>query len=256
MQTVSAFNGMRVSLSWFILNYSMLAEWKAVVDRLTEFDALLRQRDTASPFEQGKSPDGGLHIDAVRLEFPDEKMAPRDVAFSLTQGERVALTGASGCGKTTLLYVIRGLWPLGRGRIEVPEGRQLFLTQTPYLPEARLPHVLSYPDSTPRISRERCREILALVELEHLCDNIDTERAWDKTLSSGEQQRLAFGRVWAQKPDWLFLDESLSCVDPACRERILMRLRTDFPSMCVLSVEHYGADSAFYDRRIDMTATV
>ena len=42
MQTVSAFNGMRVSLSWLILNYFMLAEWKAVVDRLTEFDALLR----------------------------------------------------------------------------------------------------------------------------------------------------------------------------------------------------------------------
>lgn len=254
MQTVSAFNGMRVSLSWFILNYSMLAEWKAVVDRLTEFDALLRQRDTASPFEQVKSRDGSLHINAIRLEFPDERTHSRDVAFSLALGECVALTGASGCGKTTLLYAIRGLWPFGRGQIELPEGRQLFLTQTPYLPEASLSDVLSYPDSTLQLSWERCREILSIVELELLYDADDTVCAWDKTLSSGEQQRLAFGRIWAQKPDWLFLDEALSCVDPACRERILLRLRTDFPSMCVLSVEHYGADSPFYDRRIDITA--
>lgn len=254
MQTVSAFNGMRVSLSWFILNYPMLAEWKAVVDRLTEFDALLRERDMESPLEQVKSRDGSLHINAVRLEFPDERTTPRDVAFCLATGERVALTGASGCGKTTLLYAIRGLWPFGRGQIEIPEGRQLFLTQTPYLPEASLSDVLSYPDSTLQLSWERCREILSIVELEHLYDADETVCAWDKTLSSGEQQRLAFGRIWAQKPDWLFLDEALSCVDPACRERILLRLRTDFPSMCVLSVEHYGTDSPFYDRRIDITA--
>ena len=253
MQTVSAFNGMRVSLSWFILNYPMLAEWKAVVDRLTEFDALLRERDMESPLEQVKSRDGSLHINAVRLEFPDERTTPRDVAFCLATGERVALTGASGCGKTTLLYAIRGLWPFGRGQIELPEGRQLFLTQTPYLPEASLSDVLSYPDSTLQLSWERCREILSIVELEQLYDADETVCAWDKTLSSGEQQRLAFGRIWAQKPDWLFLDEALSCVDPACRERILLRLRTDFPSMCVLSVEHYGTDSPFYDRRIDIT---
>lgn len=256
MQTVSAFNGMRVSLSWFILNYPMLAEWKAVVDRLTEFDALLRERDMESPFERGKSLDGSLHVDAVHLEFPDERTPPRDVAFTLTAGERVALTGASGCGKTTLLYALRGIWPLGRGRIELPEGHQLFLSQTPYLPEARLSDVLSYPDSTLRLSREQCQEILSFVELDHLYDANETVRAWDKILSSGEQQRLAFGRIWAQQPDWLFLDEALSCVDPACRERILLRLHTDFPCMCVLGIEHYGADSPFYDRQIDMTATV
>ncbi len=254
MQTVSAFNGMRVSLSWFILNYSILAEWKAVVDRLTEFDALLRERDMESPFARVESRDGGLHINPMHLEFPDERITGRDVVFSLMPGERVALTGPSGSGKTTLLYALRGLWPFGSGRIEIPEGRQLFLTQTPYLPTASLSDVLSYPDSSLRISRERCREILSIVELEHLAESGEAGAAWDKTLSSGEQQRLAFGRIWAQRPDWVFLDEALSCVDPACRERILLRLREDFPSMSVLSVEHYGADSPFYERQIDITA--
>ena len=253
MQTVTAFNGMRVSLSWFILNYSMLAEWKAVVDRLTEFDTLLREGDTGTPFEQVKSTDGRLHMDAVHLMFPDAKAAHRDVTLTLAPGERVALTGPSGSGKTTLLYALRGLWPLGTGQIALPEGRQMFLTQTPYLPEATLAEVLSYPDAALQLSEEQCRAFLSQVELAHLVDMGRQRCAWDKKLSSGEQQRLAFARIWAQQPDWLFLDEALSCVDPACRERILLRLRTDFPSMCVLGIEHYGADSPFYDRQIDIT---
>lgn len=44
MQTFDAFNGVRVSLSWFILNYPTLTEWKATVDRLTQFNSILQEK--------------------------------------------------------------------------------------------------------------------------------------------------------------------------------------------------------------------
>ena len=49
--------------------------------------------------------------------------------------------------------------------------------------------------------------------LEHLLDRLDEEERWDRVLSVGEQQRLAFARVLLHKPDWVFMDEATSALD-------------------------------------------
>ena len=53
-----------------------------------------------------------------------------------------------------------------------------------------------------------------VVGLGHLNDRLDDEEAWDRTLSGGEQQRLAFVRLLLQKPDILVMDEATSALDP------------------------------------------
>ncbi|MFQ9571351.1 MAG: hypothetical protein ACLRZN_03755 [Dialister invisus] len=86
------------------------------------------------------------------------------------------------------------------------------------------------------------------VELDQLIPQMETMQNWGTVLSPGEQQRLSLGRLWLQKPDWAFLDEALSSVDLAGKERILCRLRDDFPAMGVLGIEHYSEHMDFYDR--------
>ena len=61
MQTVTAFNGVRVSLSWFILNYAKLAEWQATVDRLTQFGEVLGEAPPAKKFLYSRSASPDLH---------------------------------------------------------------------------------------------------------------------------------------------------------------------------------------------------
>ena len=62
MQTFDAFNGVRVSLSWFILNYPTLTEWKATVDRLTQFNSILQEKESESSFTRESTNDGSIEL--------------------------------------------------------------------------------------------------------------------------------------------------------------------------------------------------
>lgn len=245
MQTVSAFNGVRVSLSWFILNYRSLAEWKAVVDRLTEFDSLLRAKREQSRMIVRSGAEWDLK--KLTLWLPDGEVLLKNINLKLRAGERVALVGSSGLGKSTVFYLLAGLWPYAEGELIKPAGRALFLAQETYLPKGSIEEALGYP-TLRCLSDEQLRMILCKVELSHLFSCAREIKNWETVLSPGEQQRLVLGRIWVQKPDWLFVDEGWSAVDPSCRSRILARIREDFPDLGVLAIEHHGSRDEFYDR--------
>ena len=249
MQTANAFNSVRVSLSWFIINYSTLTEWKATVDRLTQFDSILRQKDTPSPFRRELSADGSLQLENVQIQLPDGTSLSQGLSMKINKGEKVAITGLSGSGKSTLLYVLRDIWPFGSGIIKIPEGKLLFLSQVPYMPAGTIQEILSYPEEK-LCSIEDCTSILHIIGLEKLIPDLKTSKNWDKELSPGEQQRLVLGRIWTQKPDWVFLDESFASIDKERQSEILNQLLKDFPSMSILSVEHHYNKKEFYDRII------
>lgn len=249
MQTANAFNSVRVSLSWFIINYSTLTEWKATVDRLTQFDSVLREKDAPSPYRREISSDGSLQLENVQIQLPDGTSLSQGLSMKINKGEKVALTGLSGSGKSTLLYVLRDIWPFGSGIIKMPEGKLLFLSQIPYMPAGTIQEILSYPEEK-LCSIEDCTSILHIIGLEKLLSEMEVSKNRDKELSPGEQQRLALGRIWAQKPDWVFLDESFSSVDKERQIKILNQLYKDFPAMSILSIEHHYKENGVYDRMI------
>lgn len=248
MQTVSAFNGVRVALSWFILNYPALSEWMATVDRLTQYDAVLNEEDESKGYDVLEGQDNDLILANVRIVLPSGEVLTDSLSLHIAEGEKVALTGPSGVGKTTLLYMLRNMWPFGSGKIILPASRKIFFPQRAYLPQGTLYDVLSYPHAGQYISQDECSRILQAVELEYLLSSADVEQDWEKILSPGEQQRISLARIWVQRPSWLFLDEALSAVDPVQKERLLARLKEEFPRMSVFSIEHYGVQSKFYDR--------
>src|SRR4030095_12136630 len=147
----------------------------------------------------------------VRLESPSGKVLVDRASAAVRAGDRVAVVGPAGRGKTTLFRSLAGIWPFGAGRIErPPRERMLFVPQRAYLPLGTLRAVVSYPAAEYRFDDARIREALALVGLEHLADHLDATQPWEQQLSAHEQQLLAISRALLQEPDWLLLDEATS----------------------------------------------
>ena len=248
MQTVQAFGGVRVALSWFIFNYSSLAEWKATVDRLIQFENAIRKSEGQKNFIVKESDEEKLLLKDIELILPDGKKLAYIPKLEINKGEHVALSGPSNAGKSTLLYTIKGLWGYGKGTIEKPKGKAIFLSQNPYLPIGTIAQVLTYPDEKLKLQDKDVLHALEKVKLDHLKEKIHEFNNWELILSGGEQQRLALARIWVQNPDWVYMDESLSATDIECRNEILKNIEKDFPNITIFAIHHDEKVNPFYDR--------
>jgi putative ATP-binding cassette transporter len=250
-QIVNAFWQVNASLSWFISNYTIYAEWRATVDRLTEFGReLAREADTASvgaPIET--TPQDTIDVQEVAVALPNGAPLLAPVTLRLHPHEAVLLKGASGCGKSTLFRVLAGLWPFATGRIRLPAGAQtLFLPQRPYMPIGTLREALWFP-ARPAADRDpEARAALAAVALGALGQRLDEEAHWTHVLSLGEQQRLAMARALLLKPDWLFLDEATSALDEDQEATLYHWLATVLGHTTLISIGHRRALEAYHQR--------
>jgi putative ATP-binding cassette transporter len=91
------------------------------------------------------------------------------------------------------------------------------------------------------------------VGLERFAGELDRFDAWAQRLSGGEQQRLAFARVFLAEPDVVFLDEATSALDEAGEAMLYARLRDAPWRPAVISVGHRSTLRAFHDRVVDLT---
>jgi ABC-type Fe3+/spermidine/putrescine transport system ATPase subunit len=174
-----------------------------------------------------------LRLDGLEKRF-GEAAVTRGVSLSAARGEIVALLGPSGSGKTTVLRLVAGFEVPDAGRIRVegedvtdlpPERRRFGMVFQHY---ALFPH-MSVGENVafglrPRGAawagtRERIAETLALVGLA----GFEARRVTE--ISGGQQQRVALARALAPSPRVLLLDEPLSNLDPALRDRTRRELK-------------------------------
>jgi len=165
----------------------------------------------------------------------------------------IAIDGPVGSGKSTVLRAIAGLWPFGRGRMRLPEGRAFFVPQKPYLPLGTLRQVLAYPDDGSKIPDEKLKAALAKVGLSALAGELDVTDLWSQRLSLGEQQRIAFARVFLEEPKVVFLDEASSALDEAS-EALFYRMLREAPwRPTIVSVGHRSTLKALHEHALDLT---
>jgi ATP-binding cassette, subfamily B, multidrug efflux pump len=230
--------------------YAMYQSAMAGAERIF---ALFDERDVApvSPRERdhGHTFEHSIEFRDVWFAYKDENWVLRGLSFKVAQGERVALVGRTGAGKSTIIGLLTRMYEVNRGQIlidgvdlrdwDVARLRRLFgvVLQDPFLFSGDVMRNLTLGDAT--VSREAA---VAAAEAVHLTQLLArrgrdlrievTERGGN--LSTGEKQLVAFGRALARAPSVLILDEATANVDTETESLIqdavavLLRGRTSF----------------------------
>jgi len=252
-QTASAFGQVQSALSFFIENYTSLAELRAVMDRLK---GLQEATDAKPPTAIEVVPEPArseVATSDLTLGLPNGQALLRDAKVELAPGRWTLITGASGSGKSTLFRALAGIWPFGKGQVHVPAGaRVLFLPQKPYIPIGTLRNAVRYPDEHSQASDAEIVAALEAARLGHLAPRLDEVAHWTYTLSGGEQQRLAVARALVFKPDWLFLDEATASLDEPTEAAIYGELKQRLPDTTVVSIGHRPSLRQWHDRQVEL----
>jgi putative ATP-binding cassette transporter len=250
-QTASAFGQVQTALSFFIENYTYLAELRAVMDRLKGLQAASDAKpDTAIEVvpEAGRT---DLGATGLTLGLPNGQALLSDSTFVLPRGRSTLITGVSGSGKSTLFRALAGIWPFGQGQVRVPAGaRVLFLPQKPYIPIGTLRDAVKYPDENSKATDAEIVAALEAVKLGQLAGRLDEVAHWTNILSGGEQQRVAAARALVFKPDWLFLDEATASLDEAMETAVYDALKQRLPAATMVSIGHRPSLRKWHDRQV------
>ena len=259
------FNAELAELDDFMANFPTLVVF---LERVREIMECPQQafgvRDT---FRSGKSMIQFEDVSFRYADSPQESMLFKDLSFHVGAGEHVLLLGKNGCGKTTILKLISGIYStLEKGKVTLggyPPGDYTF--QCMY-------HTCSYVPSEPVLWEGTLRENLisgAELSKERL---VDTLRAFDfhaafqekaddeilnlkvenkgSNLSGGQRQRIGLARAWLSGTPLLLIDEATNSLDNQGEERIVKFLCASDRTICMTT--HHTELSQFFDKGIDV----
>lgn len=249
MQVASAFGRVQDSLSYFVDMYSSIAQWQAVVMRLTYFGRHMHEvSQQAEHFHVERfATSEAVSVEQMQVNLPDDTVLLQDINFNLQPGRNVLIKGVSGSGKSTLLRALAGIWPFVTGKINLPKTEELmFIPQKPYIPLGSLREALLYPGNKP-LSDEELLYLLDLCQIGYLRDKLDLVADWSHVLSVGEQQRLAFVRAHIQEPKWLFLDEATSALDEDTEAAMYALLAERLRQTTLVSIGHRSTLNKYHE---------
>ena len=232
IQAAGAFAAILSALTVIIDNFESLSRFVAGIDRLDSFAKFLSRKpaDSTQPGDSiSVEQNSSLSIENLTLQTPGrERTLIKELSVKIDPGAGLMIVGTSGCGKSSLLRAIAGLWSSGSGLIIRPDtSEMLFLPQRPYMLLGSLRSQLLYPKQDREIADE---ELLRLLQRANLPDiaarlgGLDAELDWAKVLSVGEQQRMAFARVLLTAPRYAILDEATSALDIANEDSLYREL--------------------------------
>jgi putative ATP-binding cassette transporter len=236
VQAAGAFTAVLGAVAVIVDNFESLSRFVAGIGRLQVLSNLVLPSAEPAAAAGKRVPRielrAGEHLalEALTLYPPaSDRVLIKELTLALKPGDALLITGDSGCGKSSLLRAIAGLWDTGSGVIQHPPlDSFFFLPQQPYLQPGTLRSQLIYPSAESSLSDERLLAILEQVRLPLLAERVGGLGAvqdWEKLLSVGEQQRLAFARVLVHEPSIVILDEATSALDSGNEALLYERLR-------------------------------
>lgn len=262
VRAAGAFSAVLTSVSVIVDNFESLSRFAAGVERLDTFlhtlmgqasDTKVQTPESKIESEEGSN---SLVLQRVTVQLPDQtRVLVRDLSISVQPGDGLMIVGASGCGKSSLLRAVAGLWTTGAGKILRPVAEDiLFLPQQPYMLQGSLRAQLLYPQTECAVADEHLLTLLEQVNLPHVAQRfggLDSEHDWEKLLSVGEQQRLAFARVLLHKPKFTILDEATSALDLANESRLYQLLQATQTTL--ISVGHRSTILQYHQQVLELT---
>ena len=280
VQAGGAFSAVLGALSILIDNLEDLSRFAASVRRLETFAQTLWppsvqasvSRDAPNPTSNGHAGHHSTdHSDSRLLKFnvragPElvfheftlktpggERTLIKNLTLAVPPGENLMIVGASGVGKSSLLRAVAGLWEVGEGTLTLPGNENMmFLPQRPYMTIGNLRSQLAYANSSQPLTDDQIRDVLQRVNLSDMLRRcgVDEDCDFEKTLSIGERQRIAFARALVRSPRYLLLDEATSALDHDNESALyeeLMATRTTF-----ISVSHHAALVQYHSHVLEL----
>jgi ATP-binding cassette, subfamily B, bacterial MsbA len=234
--------------------YSKLQRAGASVRRLmeiTEAEMILRDRPGALALEPNAS--GAIELRDVYFSYHSDRPVLNGISLRVNPGERVALAGTSGNGKSTIARLVARLYDARRGTILV-EGLDvrniklkslrssvIFVPQDPVLFDLTLRENLLYGNA--EATQDELDKVTRLAQLESLV--LRLPKGWDEPLgprgnrlSGGERQRVALARALLQRPRILILDECTSALDALTEKCLLNGLDGYLQNVTTLIISH------------------
>lgn len=192
--------------------------------------------------------DGSISFTDVEFSYSPEKKLIKDFNLNVKPGNRIAIVGPTGCGKTTLINLIMRFYDPISGKIEI-SGKDTKTMSRTYLRknigmvlqdtailEGTVREVIAYgkPDATDEEIKNAAKLANAHSFIKRLPEGYDTRISSDSGISYGQRQLLCIARVMLLLPPMLILDEATSSIDVLTENRIqrafstLMKGRTSF----------------------------
>jgi ABC-type multidrug transport system fused ATPase/permease subunit len=218
------------------------------------------------PIRNGNLPRAWSTLDLKDVSFSYGGEVPnlKRVSVSIKRGEKVALVGPSGGGKSTLLKVMSGMLAVQEGEAYTDDGGRytledvaqvsLLVPQEPEIFSETVRYNLSFGQE---FSEQQMQKAIEICRIDHLLQKLS--KSWDSELeeaglniSVGERQRLALARGILRVPgkDILLLDEPTSSLDPLTEKQIFAGILHQFSDLTVITACHRLALVPLFDKVI------
>ena len=248
--------------------YSKLQRVGASARRLMEIaEVELTLRDRPGALTLKPDTLGSIELKEVSFGYHSDRTVLESISLSVAAGERVALAGTSGNGKSTVARLVARLYDPRSGAVLV-EGMDvrdvklkslrssvIFVPQDPVLFDVTLRENLLY--GNPRASQSELDSVARLAQLEPLLGRLPN--GWNEPLgprgnrlSGGERQRVALARALLQRPKILILDECTSALDELTEQRLLGELDGFLKNVTTIIISHRPFATRWADRVVHM----
>jgi len=234
--------------------YAKLQRVGASVRRLLEIaqaEVVLKDRPEALVLNKHAS--GAVELKDVCFSYHDDRHVLDSVSIYVKPGERVALTGTSGNGKSTIARLMARLYDARAGivllddtdvrdiKLKSLRSSVILVPQDPILFDVTLRENLLY--GNPRATQEELDAVTKLTQLENLIQRLpngldESLGPRGNRLSGGERQRVALARALLQHPKVLILDESTSALDELTEKRLFDAIDQYLKGVTTIVISH------------------
>ena len=258
-----------IPLYGFVDIYSKLQHAQASVRRLMEIaeaDLILRDRPGAFALQPNIS--GAIELRDVSFSYHSDRPVLNAISLRVNPGERVALAGKSGNGKSTIARLVARLYDAKAGTVLVEgfdvrdiklkslRSSVIFVPQDPVLFDVTLRENLLYGNT--EATQDELEKVARLVQLDGLIHRLPN--GWNEPLgprgnrlSGGERQRVALARALLQRPRILILDECTSALDAFTEKWLLDGLDSFLKNVTTVIISHRPYPLHWADRVISMS---